>query len=159
MIHGCARRQSADSERAARRRTVFLPSDVFLPKDMTVVEYLECSASLFGVDPAQMIDRAEKLLALFALTDVARQSTASLSDGQRKKTGLVAALLTDRDVLLLDEPFSGGLDAAGILAVKRILRRRADNGQTILLTTPVTEFVTEIADRLLVCATENSSTI
>ena len=74
----------------------------------------------------------------------------ALSAGQKKKLGLASVLLSDRKVLLLDEPFSGGLDPAGIMAVRRVLQHRALNGQTILLSTPVTEIVTELADRLLV---------
>jgi ABC-type multidrug transport system ATPase subunit len=53
--------------------------------------------------------------------------------------------------MLLDEPFSGGLDPAGILAFKYVLRRLAlDERRTIVVTTPVPELVQEIADRIVV---------
>lgn len=149
-VNGFERRSTVESELAARRTSVYLPSDVFLPAGMTVVEYLHAASSLFCDDFAVGVDRIEKLLDLFALSGSSRQLTRSLSAGQKKKLGLISALLADRDVLLLDEPFSGGLDPAGILAVKRVLRSRSDRGQTILMTTPVTEYVAEVADRLLV---------
>lgn len=149
-VNGYARRKTVEAEKAARRSSVYLPSDVYLPAEMTVQEYLEAASSLYCEEEAEAIDRIEALLDLFALTNSQRQQTASLSDGQKKKLVLISVLIADRDVLLLDEPLSGGLDPAGILAVKRLLRRRADRGQTILMTTPVTELVAEVADRLLV---------
>ena len=54
-------------------------------------------------------------------------------------------------MLLLDEPFSGGLDPAGLLALKRVLKRRVgEQGGTIVLTSPVPELVEEIADRVII---------
>jgi ABC-type multidrug transport system ATPase subunit len=54
-------------------------------------------------------------------------------------------------VLLLDEPFSGGLDPAGLLALKRVLKRRVgEQGGTVVLTSPVPELVEEIADRIII---------
>ncbi len=149
-VNGFMRRQTYEAELAARRSSMFLPSDVFIPPEITVLGYLEACASLFCSDQQHAADRIEELLKLFALTGSERQSVTSLSDGQRKKLGLFSVLLAERPVLLLDEPFSGGLDPAGILAVKRILRARADSGQTILMTTPVIDLVAEVSDRLLV---------
>ena len=150
-VFGFRRRTTPDDERAARRRTVYLPDDAFLPWDMTVVEYLAAAGALFGVSEAQLPDRIDSLLQLFALEKSRKQSLTALSAGQKKKVGLASAMLSDRELLLLDEPFSGGLDPAGIMAVRRVLKYRAERtGQTILMTTPVTELVTELADRLLV---------
>ena len=53
-------------------------------------------------------------------------------------------------MLLLDEPFSGGLDPAGILVLKRVLKKRVGGGRTIVLTSPVPEIVEEIADRVAI---------
>src|SRR5437868_6538916 len=76
--------------------------------------------------------------------------TRTYSAGQQKKISLCSALVTEAKVLLLDEPFSGGLDPSGILALKHVLRRLAQDGGTILMTTPVPELVDELADRLII---------
>jgi len=53
--------------------------------------------------------------------------------------------------MLLDEPFSGGLDPSGILALKRVLRHRVDKEDaTVVMATPVPELVEELADRVAV---------
>jgi ABC-type multidrug transport system ATPase subunit len=82
------------------------------------------------------------------------------STGQRKKIALCATLATDARTLLLDEPFSGGLDPSGILALKRVLERRNearagdDDGRrgpvTVVMSTPVPELVEELAGRVAV---------
>jgi|GEM_PF-326371 len=145
------RRRSVESERAARRMAVYLPDEAWLPGSMQVREYLGAAAALFEIPVADAIDRIDALLDLFALTDVESQSLKSLSTGQKKKVGLCSALLADRELLLLDEPFSGGLDPAGISALRRVLLNRArEHQQTIVLTTPVAELVAELADRLLI---------
>ena len=150
-VFGHRRRVIPDEERGARQCTVYLPDEAWLPFNMTLQEYLAAAGSLFEVDTADLPDRIDALLKLFALRTSRNQSVASLSAGQRKKAGLASALLADRKLLLLDEPFSGGLDPAGIMAVRRVLKYRAEHsGQTVLMTTPVTELVTELADRLLV---------
>ena len=59
--------------------------------------------------------------------------------------------MTEAPVMLLDELFSGGLDPAVILALKRVLRRRIqESGATVVMTTPVPELVEELADRIAV---------
>src|SRR5690606_34898049 len=62
-----------------------------------------------------------------------------------------SALITECRIMLLDEPFSGGLDPAGIVAFKQILQQYTRNQRrTIVLTTPVPELVAEVADRIVV---------
>ena len=150
-VFGNRRRCDADEELSARKDCAYLPDDEWLPAGVTLETFLAAAGSLFGVPESELPDRIDSLLKLFALDGSRRHDVSSLSAGQKKKAGLVSVLLSDRRLLMLDEPFSGGLDPAGILAVRRLLKHRAEvNGQTILMTTPVTELVTELADRLLV---------
>ncbi len=59
--------------------------------------------------------------------------------------------MTEAPILLLDEPFSGGLDPSGILALKRVLKHLTQKeGATVVMTTPVPELVEELADRIAV---------
>lgn len=82
-------------------------------------EHLWCAHSARFVlrDLNFTIDRIDALLDLFSLTSIESQSLQSLSTGQKKKVGICSVLLADRQLLLLDEPFSGGLDPAGIAAL------------------------------------------
>jgi ABC-type multidrug transport system ATPase subunit len=150
-IDGIRRRQSPDDELALRRRTVYLPDRPWLPGVRTGREFLLSVGRLYDVADDRLMPHAERLLALFDLEQQGDNPIRSYSSGQQKKVALAAALVTEAPVLLLDEPFSGGLDPAGILALKRILQRRVrEQGGTVVLTSPVPEIADEIADRIVI---------
>jgi ABC-2 type transport system ATP-binding protein len=97
------------------------------------------------------MEHVDRLLELFELTEQGDQPIRGYSSGQKKKIALSSALVTEAPVLLLDEPFSGGLDPAGILALKRVFQRHPRRKEmTIVLTSPVPEIVEEIASRIVV---------
>jgi ABC-2 type transport system ATP-binding protein len=76
---------------------------------------------------------------------------SSYSAGQKKKLALCGAFVTEASLMLLDEPFSGGLDPSGILALKRLIERlTSERKAAVVLTTPVPELVEEIADLVVV---------
>jgi ABC-type multidrug transport system ATPase subunit len=59
--------------------------------------------------------------------------------------------VTECPVLLLDEPFSGGLDPSGLIALKRVLRMLVERKKaTVVLTSPVPELIEEVADRVVI---------
>jgi ABC-2 type transport system ATP-binding protein len=150
-IDGRVRRSTVEDELAIRRKAVYLPDQPWLPAQTTAEEYLLAVGRLYDVPDDRLFAQIESLLKLFEMTDHATSPNRGLSAGQKKKVALCATLLTEAPVLLLDEPFSGGLDPSGLLALKRVLQHRvAEDGGTIVLTSPVPEIVEEIAGRVLV---------
>ena len=149
-INGQRRRSSIDAERDIRRKVLFLPDHPWLPRNRTGREFLLSVGRLYEIDENRLIEHVEKLLQLFELDRLADSPIRTHSAGQQKKVALCSALVTEVPILLLDEPFSGGLDPSGILALKRVLKRLADDGGTIVMSTPVPELVEELADRLIV---------
>jgi ABC-type multidrug transport system ATPase subunit len=150
-IAGVRRRQSVADELALRSLAVYLPDHPWLPALRTGREFLLAVGRLYEVADDRLIGHVERLLSLFDLAGQADSPIRSYSAGQQKKVALCAALVTDAPVLLLDEPFAGGLDPAGILALKRVLQRRVkEQGATVVLTSPVPEIVEEIAQRIII---------
>jgi ABC-2 type transport system ATP-binding protein len=151
LIDGKRRRQSIEEEIAIRKTAVFLPDRPWLPALRTGREFLLSVARLYDVAEDRLLEHVERLLHLFDLAQQADSPIRSYSAGQQKKIALSSALVTDVPVLLLDEPFSGGLDPAGILALKRVLQWRVRrHNNTIVLTSPVPEIAEEIADRIII---------
>jgi ABC-type multidrug transport system ATPase subunit len=149
-IDGLRRRRSAEEELEIRRRAVFLPDKPWLPANRTGREFLLGVGRLYDIDDERLMDHVDRLLGLFELTDKADTPIRGYSSGQQKKVALCSALIAEAPVMLLDEPFSGGLDPAGLLALKKVLRRLVQGRRaTIVLTSPVPELVEEIADRIL----------
>ncbi|MGI9517157.1 MAG: ATP-binding cassette domain-containing protein, partial [Pirellulaceae bacterium] len=145
------RRRSIKDEVAIRSQTVYLPDDVWLPGEVTGREYLLQIAGLYGIEPLWAMEHADQLLQLFQLVREGDWPMRSYSSGQKKKITLCSAVISQAPIMLLDEPFSGGLDPAGIFAFKRILQRLIQKqAATVVLTTPVGELVEELAGRVIV---------
>ncbi|MBO1413802.1 ABC transporter ATP-binding protein [Streptomyces sp. FH025] len=97
---------------------------------LTARRNLAALAALRGQDTRT--GRIDEVLAEVGLTEVADDRVRGFSLGMRQRLGLAAALLTDPRLLVLDEP-SNGLDPAGKQHVHRALRRLADDGVTVVL--------------------------
>jgi ABC-type multidrug transport system ATPase subunit len=151
ILDGYQRRRCVEEELAIRRRAVYLPDQPWLPQYRTGREFLLSVGQLYDIDMDRLMEHVDRLLNLFELSGQGDWTIGSYSAGQQKKIALASALLTEAPILLLDEPFSGGLDPSGLLALKRVLRRRVtEQGGTVVLTSPVPEIVEEIADRIVI---------
>ena len=98
-----------------------------------------------------MLDHIERLLVLFDLQRQGDSTISSYSNGQLKKIALCSVLVTQAPILILDEPFTGGLDPSGILALKHVLKRLADDKDvTILMATPCRNWWNRLPHRVAV---------
>jgi ABC-type multidrug transport system ATPase subunit len=150
-IDGVRRRESPETELAIRKNLVVLADRPWLPKERTGREFLMGVGRLYGHDDDSLMEHVDRLLDLFALVKEAEWPIRSYSNGQQKKVAVCSALVSRAPSMILDEPFSGGLDPAGILALKRVLVRLAHEEQaTIVMATPVPELLEEIADRVII---------
>jgi ABC-2 type transport system ATP-binding protein len=151
LIHGLKRRDSIETELEIRKQAVYLPDHAWLPGSRTGREFLLAVGRIYAIADDWLFDHVERLLQLFELTDQADWPIRGYSHGQQKKVAICSALVTEAPVLFLDEPFSGGLDPSGLLALKQVLRHLVDvKKNTVVLTSPVPELVEEIASRVLI---------
>ncbi len=151
LIDGLRRRGSEEEELEIRKRSVYLPDQPWLPANRTAREFLLAVGRLYDVEEERLIDHVDQLLELFDLAEKGDSPIRTYSAGQKKKIALCSALAAEVPILLLDEPFSGGLDPSGILTLKRIIQhhaRRKDS--TVVLTSPVPELIEEITTRVIV---------
>jgi ABC-2 type transport system ATP-binding protein len=93
--------------------------------------------------------RVDEVIDLVGLCDVARERVGGFSLGMRQRLGIAAALLGDPKVLILDEPING-LDPEGIMWVRTLLRRLADEGRTVLVSSHLMSEMSQTADNLIV---------
>jgi ABC-type multidrug transport system ATPase subunit len=150
-IDGLRRRSSPEDELAIRRRTVYLPAHPWLPRHKTAREFLIAVGGLYDLEHERIVDHADRLLQLFELIEKGDAPIRSYSSGQKKKTALASALITEAPVMLLDEPFAGGLDPSGQLALKVVLGRLATRADvTVVMATPVPQLVEGLAHRIAV---------
>jgi ABC-2 type transport system ATP-binding protein len=93
--------------------------------------------------------RVDEVIALVGLERVARKRVGGFSLGMGQRLGIAAALLGDPPVLILDEP-SNGLDPEGILWIRTLLKRLADEGRTVFLSSHLMSEMALTADHLIV---------
>ena len=112
--------------------------------NLTVAENLDIHRRLTGTSPGRVSDVVEQL----ALGSVARRRYAHLSLGNRQRVGIAQALLRDPSILILDEP-ANGLDPAGIIELRQLLRSLADDADvTVFLSSHLLSEVAHLADRV-----------
>jgi ABC-2 type transport system ATP-binding protein len=107
---------------------------------------LELVAALDG-DGA--VDRIDAALDTVDLLDRAKDRVGGYSHGMRQRLGIAGALLRDPRLLLLDEPTTG-LDPAGMRDMRALVRRLADQGMTVLLSSHLMGEVEELCDRVAI---------
>ena len=95
--------------------------------------------------------RVTEVLDAVGLGGAAGRRVRTFSLGMGQRLGLAASLLGDPEVLILDEPVNG-LDPEGIRWIRTLLRRRADAGGTVLLSSHVLAELAEVADDVVVIA-------
>jgi len=133
---------------AVRRRLGYVPEHGAVYEGLTAREYLELAGLLHDRAPDLGRRRAERLLAHFELSDVLDRRLATFSKGMRRKVLVVAALLHDPPVLLLDEPMDG-LDVPSQRLLADLLRRLAADGKTVVYSSHVLQQVQEVCEDLV----------
>lgn len=109
------------------------------------IDELRISAAAIGVEDA----RCDELLDTVGLTGAGRKRVSEYSLGMRQRLGIAHALLGDPRVLLLDEP-ANGLDPEGIGWVRTLLRRLADEGRAVLVSSHLLDEIARLVDDVLV---------
>jgi ABC-2 type transport system ATP-binding protein len=121
--------------RDARSRTGYLTQTFSLYPDLTVEENIRYIGDLRHVPPAEIAERGGRYLKMFDMDRFSKRLAAQLSGGMRQKLALVCALVSEPDVLLLDEPTTG-VDPVSRREFWDTLAHLAGQGLTVLIATP-----------------------
>ena len=120
-----------------------------IDENLTGRENLWLFGRLYQLTSAEATRRAGELLDQFGLADAADRVAKTYSGGMRRRLDLAGSLITHPEVLFLDEPTTG-LDPRSRLDLWEVIRERAREGSTILLTTQYLEEADALADRIVV---------
>jgi ABC-2 type transport system ATP-binding protein len=134
---------------AFRRRFGYVPEEPNLYTFQSAIEYLQLVGRLRELPPALLTRKIGALLELFGLSPAMSQDIGSYSKGMKQKVMIIAALLHDPDVLILDEPDSG-LDVTATLVLRQLVLALARRGKAVLYSSHVLELVEKACDRVVV---------
>ena len=132
----------------AKRRIGYLPEERGLYKDIKLEPTLIYLATLKGLDEATARQRLETWLKRFDLYEHRQKKVQELSKGMQQKAQLIATLLHDPDLIIVDEPFSG-LDPVNTRLVKDIIEEQRQAGKAIIMSTHQMHQVEALCSRIV----------
>jgi ABC-2 type transport system ATP-binding protein len=133
----------------ARPLLSYVPDQPYLYEKLTGREFLQFIADMYGLSPSYAKERMNTVIEQFALQPFVDDLTERYSHGMRQRTVFAAALVHEPKVLIVDEP-TVGLDPYSVRQLKDLLRKQANSGVTIFLSSHSLDIVEELADRMAV---------
>ena len=129
-------------------RVAYLPEDRGLYRDVPVIDTLAYFGALRGMTMSRAKERARELLTEVGLGDSMTKKGAELSRGMHQKAQLVATIINDPDLLIVDEPFQG-LDPVNAVMLKGLLTEQRDRGAAIVMSTHDMVDAQTLCDRIV----------
>lgn len=130
-----------------KRKVSVITQEYSMRQDMDMDEIMEYQGRLYFLPVRQIRARTEELFAFAGLTEHRRKTVRKLSGGMKRKLMVCRALLTEPEILLLDEP-TAGMDAISRRQMWNLLRQLNEQGLTILLTTHYIEEAQSLCGRV-----------
>lgn len=131
----------------AKRSIGYVSDNEILFDSLTGREYIDFIADVYGVSAEERTARADKLVEQFQLKSAYDSRINTYSHGMKQKINVIAALIHNPPLWVLDEPMVG-LDPHSAFEMKRLMREHCDKGNTVFFSTHVLEVAEKICDRV-----------
>jgi ABC-2 type transport system ATP-binding protein len=128
----------------AKRRIGYLPENPYFYDYLSATEYMHMVGRIYGLDRAERSKRSTRLLGRLGLAMAESRAMRSYSKGMLQRVGLAQALISDPELVVLDEPMSG-LDPIGRREVRELILELRGQGKTVFFSTHI------LADANLLC--------
>ena len=145
---GTARWAGTPTTDVPRETWGYLPEERGLYPRLEVLDQLVFFASLYGIPRDVAAARGREWLARFRIPEYEKRRAEELSKGNQQKVQLIAAILHEPAVLLMDEPFVG-LDPVNVALLKEAFLEMRDRGTTIVFSTHQMEMVEELCESVV----------
>ena len=140
-------RDIAADVREAHRILAYVPDEPVLYDKLTGREFLEFVGRMYGLSRETLAANLSREVDRFDLESFLDELCQAYSHGMKQRLVFASALLHDPEVLVVDEPMVG-LDPRHVRLVKDLLRRLADDGACVLVSTHTLSIAEEIGDRI-----------
>ncbi len=144
LIDGIPLNRKAHKE---KRKISIVTQEFSMRQDMTMEEIMEYQGRLYYIPISEIRKKTEELFSFSGLSEYRKRTVRHLSGGMKRKLMICRALLTDPEIILLDEP-TAGMDALSRRQMWSLLKDMNDRNITILLTTHYMEEAEALCDRV-----------
>ncbi len=134
---------------ACKKQLAYIPDNPDLYPFMTGMQYLRFVADIYGVPAEKSKARIEGYAKEFGLLTDLAQAISAYSHGMKQKLAIIAALVHEPKLLIMDEPFVG-LDPKAAHTLKELMRKLCDNGGAIFFSTHVLEVAEKLCDKVAI---------
>jgi ABC-2 type transport system ATP-binding protein len=135
-------------DESKKNRIGYMPEERGLYQDIPLERCLAYLGALKGMSPADVKSRSATYLERFDLASSKNKKVKELSKGMQQKAQIIATLLHQPELLIIDEPFSG-LDPVNTQMIMELLREQRAAGVTIILCSHQMHQVEELCDRIV----------
>lgn len=139
--------QLIENPESYRRKIGYIPETPILYEELTLQEHLDTVALAYGLGEQQEL--RQKLLQLFRLEDKLDWYPINFSKGMKQKVMIIAALMIEPSLLIVDEPFLG-LDPLAIRDLTTIIAEEKAKGTSVLMSTHVLDSAEKMCDRFII---------
>ena len=133
----------------AKAQIGFVPDHYALYENLTGREYLNYIADIYEVSKEDRDERINRYVTRFELVDSIDNKIKTYSHGMKQKVTIIAALVHDPKVWILDEPLTG-LDPTSIFQVKECMREHASRGNIVFFSSHLIDIVEKLCDRIAI---------
>jgi ABC-2 type transport system ATP-binding protein len=132
-----------------KSRVGYVSEEPLIFKSLTPKDLFNFIASIRQLDEEEASIKVKEYLDSLEATEYYNQLIATLSHGNKQKMQIIASILHEPDLLILDEPLSG-LDAKSVRVVKEILNLHTERGGSVVFSTHIMELAEELCDRIAI---------
>lgn len=133
----------------AKRQIGYVPDNHAVYEKLTGMEYLNFIADIFDISLEERQEKIKTLLEKFSLSADANNQIGTYSHGMKQKISVIAALIHNPKVWILDEPLTG-LDPQSAFVLKEMMKSHAKAGNTVFFSSHVLDVVEKLCDRIAI---------
>lgn len=127
----------------------YLPQQTSVFAKLTTEQNLLAMMELLGMGRRERFERCEELLERFRITHIRKSKAGKLSGGEKRRLEIARCLVSNPEIIMLDEPFAG-IDPVTVQSIQVIIKELRDHGISILITDHAAREILQITDRTYV---------
>ena len=132
-----------------KKQMAYVPDNPDLYENMKAIDFINFICDMYEISKEVREENINKYAKMFEMQEKLDDYISSFSHGMKKKIALIAALVHNPEVLIMDEPFVG-LDPKAVFNIKEVMKEMCRQGKTIFFSTHILEVAEKLCDRVAI---------